>query len=157
MQDEPTPAVGTGSPPPEPPVVEDKPSPPPEEKPAPAEPEVVVPAVLHARREAPWYRDTVGDVLLVAGVTSAVVAAVFYNSTLDAGARTKVATDIITYANARHDAESSSTIAIVSMASSLVLVGASIIHYVVHDRRQPGGVAIAPAPGGALVTWSGRL
>jgi hypothetical protein len=104
---------------------------------------------------APWYRDTAGDVLVGSGMVAGVVALVLYRSALSDLDASNTAATYPEQSDLYDRAKTSRTFAVVAGVGAGALVAAGLIHYVVHDDREHGGVAIVPAHGGGVVTWSG--
>jgi uncharacterized membrane protein YidH (DUF202 family) len=103
----------------------------------------------------PWYRDVVGDVLVVGGVAVAVTGLVVYQSArsdLDAAEKSSM---LARYDQLVDDAHGKRTISLVLVGGGVALAGVGLVHYVLHGNRESRGLAIAPARGGGLVTWSG--
>jgi len=149
----------TNPPPPEPSADDEPtarpPAPPPPPPPAPA-PVQVAPSPPAPPVDQPWYRDTVGDVLVGGGVVAGVVALVSYRSALSDLDGANAATTYPAQSQLYDSAQSSRNIALVTGAGAVVLVGVGVFHYLAHhERAEPAHVGVAPATGGALVTWSG--
>jgi uncharacterized membrane protein YidH (DUF202 family) len=107
------------------------------------------------RRGSPWYRDVLGDVLVLGGVAAGVAASVYYvraRGDLDAGER---ASTIVEYDQLVERAHDRRTIAVILAGGGAVLLGVGILRYALRDRGEQRGIAIAPAPGGGLITWGG--
>ena len=139
-------------PPPSPPRAEVRPSPPPPPRP------VSRPVVVTAEpARSPWYKDTIGDALVITGAASVVIGAFMYagaRSDLDDAEATK---NIQAYRDLVDDAKSNRTYSVVFLAGGGVLIGLGIARYATRgpSARQETRVGIVPADGGGLVTWSG--
>jgi uncharacterized membrane protein YidH (DUF202 family) len=174
-----TPAAPPAPPPePAPPVVVVEPSPPPPEPPpAPAPaveppsppsapptsapptsapPTSAPPPAVAVEASRPWYRDTVGDALVIGGVATALVGLVVYQSARSDLDSAETSSSLVSYQQLVDDAHGKRTISIVLVGGGLALAGAGLVHYVIHARgHETRGLAIAPASGGGLVTWTG--
>jgi len=156
----PAPAVVVAPPPPapEPAPPAPPPTPPPTPAPEPAPAVVVAPPPPPVTVDAsqPWYRDVIGDALVAGGVAAAVTGIVVYQSARsDLDAAEKSGT-LAGYQQLVDDAHGKRTISLVLVGGGLALAGAGLVHYVVHrSGHETHGLAIAPAHGGGLVTWSG--
>ena len=126
-----------------------KPDPPPPPEPPPPPPPPESPA---------WYSDKLGAVLLGGGVLLGLAGVVTYASARSDVDAAEDATNYQSHADLVDSARSKRTIAAVLGAVGVGLVGAGVTRYVL--VRRAGGsatVGVAPAPGGGLVTWSGRF
>ncbi len=137
-------------PPPPPPVVRRAP-PPPRPRPLPA-----IVAAEPAKR-SPWYKDKLGDALVITGVASGLVGVVLYagaRSDLDDAEATR---DISRYRALVDDAKATRTLSVVFLGGGAVLIGAGIVRYATRGpaARDEARVGMVPADGGGLVTWSG--
>jgi hypothetical protein len=114
---------------------------------------------LHTTAESsprPWYRDTLGDGLVVVGVAAAVVGFIEYRGATSKLDDAETAGTLAQYDQLVDDAHGKRTLSVVFFAGGAALVGAGIARYVFHDRgRESHGVAIVPSHGGGLLTWSG--
>jgi hypothetical protein len=142
----------TNPPPPEPSADDEQPARPPT---PPPQPVVIQPAPAPQPQESPWYRDSVGDALVGGGIVAGVIALVMYRSALSDLDAANIATTYPDQTKLYDQAQTSRTFALVFGAGGLALVGAGLFHYVVHDRGERAHIAVVPATGGALVTWSG--
>jgi hypothetical protein len=164
-----TPAAPPEPPPePAPPAVVVEPTPPPPEPPppeppppAPVSPPSVAAVVIAPPRAVvvdasiPWYRDAVGDALVIGGVAAAVAGLVVYQSARSDLDAAETSPNLVRYQQLVDDAHGERTISIVFVAGGLALAGAGLVHYVIHARgRESHGLAIAPGRGGGLVTWT---
>jgi tetratricopeptide (TPR) repeat protein len=114
---------------------------------------------LHTTVESaprPWYRDTLGDGLVLAGVAAAVVGFVEYHGATAKLDDAETASSLAQYDQLVDDAHGQRTVSVVLFAGGAALVGAGIARYALHDRgRESHGVAVVPAHGGGLLTWTG--
>lgn len=107
------------------------------------------------RRSTPWYKDVLGDTLVLGGVASAVVSGIFYrNARADLDAA-ESADSIETYERLVDRAYDRRTIAVVLAGGGAVLVGAGLLRYALRDNGEAHGIALVPVRDGGLVTWSG--
>jgi tetratricopeptide (TPR) repeat protein len=139
-----------------PPAIE---APPPEPVAAPPpQPAPIAPAPVAIAVDQPaFYTDVIGDVLVGAGLVAGIAGVVEYASARSALGDADHAS---TYAASQSLVDSAHTRRDVSLGLGVggaVLIGAGVVHYVLHRREAAGGVAIAPAHGGGVVTWSGRF
>jgi hypothetical protein len=151
----------TNPPPPEPGPDDARIAPPPAPPPTPVAPPAGPPAPITATTIAPpWYSDTLGDVLVGAGLVAGVTGALFYRSAQSDLDAANAATTYPDQGRLFDQAKSSRTYAVVAAAGGAGLLTAGILHYVIHDRRREvrpiASVRIAPAPGGGgVVSWAG--
>jgi protein TonB len=128
-------------------------APPPAPAPAPPAPPAAAPPDTAA-----WYRDKLGDGLVLAGATALIVGLVEYRgavSDLDAAETASTATRYLQLVGEGRDKR---TTAVVFTGVGGLLIAGGIVHYALRDRgAEPRGVAIAPAPGGGMVTYQGRF
>lgn len=162
---EPAPTPAAAPPEPMPPPPAEPVSPPPPTPPPPTSPTTFAAATSgpapepHTTIEStprPWYRDTVGDGLVVAGVAAAVVGFIEYRGATSDLDNAETAGSLARYNQLVDDAHGKRTVSVVLFAGGAALVGAGIARYVLHDRgRESHGVAVVPAQGGGLLTWTG--
>jgi hypothetical protein len=106
---------------------------------------------------SPWYKDTIGDALVAGGVVSGVVGIVLYRS---ASAKLDDSEHAPTYqasVDLVDSAHKTRTYSIIATAGGVALIGAGLVHYMLHGKSAESGVAIAPTTSGGLVTWNGRF
>ena len=163
------------SPPPDSPTpAADKPSPatdkpmPATDTPAPAAPPAqpfaqtkTTSAPMGAQQRSPWYKDKLGDGLVLGGVVATVVGIVEYRralSDLDTAEDKASTTSLARYNELVDSAHSKRTASVVLVGAGGALITAGIIHYVLHDRAtEVRTVGIAPSHGGGLVTYEGSF
>jgi hypothetical protein len=144
--------------PPPPPAVEPAPEPTPIVDDAP--PPAISPILGRAETPAisgprPWYKDVVGDVLVVGGVASGALSVFMYfqaKSELDDAENASTLPGYEQLVNQAHDHR---TYAVIFAGAGVVLLGGGLLRYALHDSGESRGVALAPTSGGAVVTWSG--
>lgn len=162
---EPTPPPAEPTPPPAepapPPVAEPTPPPPVADPPPPvgngrmssgASTQVVV-----KRSESPWYKDVLGDALVIGGVAVAVGGFVVYRGAVSDLDAAEDSNDLDEYQELVDKAESRRTMSIVLFGGGAALVTAGVLRYVLRDNGSERGVAIAPTTSGGLITWGGQF
>jgi hypothetical protein len=149
---------------PEPPPPEPTPPPPPppprraEVRQSPPRRPVSRPAVVIAQpARSPWYKDTIGDALVITGAASTVIGAFMYagaRSDLDDAEATK---NISAYRDLVDDAKSKHRYSVVFLAGGGVFIALGIARYATRgpSAKEETRVGLVPADGGGLVTWSG--
>jgi tetratricopeptide (TPR) repeat protein len=119
------------------------------------------PATAAPPEGARWYHDKLGDGLVLAGVTAAIVALVEYRSAvsdLDAAEDRTAAPTVTRYLELVGEAHDKRTTALVLTGVGGLLIAGGLAHYALRDRgAEVPGVAVAPAPGGGMVTYEGRF
>jgi hypothetical protein len=166
----PPPPAGSQSTPDSPPPPADPPAPP-AASPTPAQPAPMAsrprpfaptqPAPSGARQRSPWYKDKLGDGLVLGGIVATVVGIVEYRgavSDLDAAEDKASAPTVTRYGELVDSAHGKRTASVVLFGAGGALITAGIIRYVLHDRAtETRTVGIAPAHGGGLVTYEGSF
>lgn len=108
-----------------------------------------------------WYRDAVGDGLVLAGGIAMIVGLVEYRSAvsdLDAAEDRAATSNVTRYLQLVGEARDKRTTAVVFTGVGALLVAGGVVHYALRDRgTEARGVAVAPAPGGGMVTYEGRF
>lgn len=122
--------------------------------PPPAPPIATAPIVVHYAR--PWYRDRVGDALVVGGLVVGVAAAVVYRKALVDRDRADGTRSYDGYASQIDSAHAERTYAIVLGAAGVGLLVGGGLHYLLADRGHTE-VQIAPERGGGTVSFGGRF
>jgi hypothetical protein len=147
----------------------DKPVPmPATDKPAPVAPRPqpfagtkATPASTGARQPSPWYKDKLGDGLVLGGIVATVIGVVEYRgalSDLDAAEDPIRTTSLAHYNQLVDSAHGKRTTSVVLIGAGGALITAGILHYVLHDRAtETRTVGIAPAHGGGVVTYEGSF
>ena len=109
----------------------------------------------------PWYKDKLGDGLVLGGIAVAVVGVVEYRgalSDLDAAENRSSTTTLAHYHDLLDSAHGKRTASIVLIGAGGALIAGGIVRYVLHDRTaEVRGVGVAPARGGAMVSYAGRF
>jgi tetratricopeptide (TPR) repeat protein len=137
------------APPPPPPADEPK-------QPAPPKPIDVAAAPLPRIATRPWYRDWIGDTLVIAGVGVGVAAALEYRSALASRDGADTASSYASYRDLLDRAHDRRNVAVGLAAGGGALVLIGVVHFVVAGGSSEVRVAVAPA-GGPLVTWAGHF
>ncbi|MGE5184049.1 MAG: tetratricopeptide repeat protein [Acidobacteriota bacterium] len=162
----PPPAAVETTPPPPPAEPAPPPAPPPPAPPPPAPlppapppvettPPPAPPAPVAHASHRPWYKDKLGDALVVAGVGASVAGLFEYRAALSDLDSAEKARSIGDYNSLVDSAHSARNISVVLFAAGAVLVGGGVAHYVLAGGGEEHAVAAVPTRGGALVTWSG--
>lgn len=153
---EPAPPPVETRPVPPPPPVEPPPAPPPAAAaPARSEPP---PAVVMTTRSthSPWYRDVLGDALVVTGVGATVASVFLYRAAQSDLDNAEAATTLAGYNDYRSNAESKQLYTYVLAGGGIALVTAGVLRFALRDnQRETRSVAIVPSGDGGLITFSG--
>lgn len=156
------PSVETAPPPPveTAPVEEPKPEPAREikafDEPPPAKQPEPAASVTATSGKKPWYKDPIGDALVITGIGAGVGSLVMYlgaRSDLDAA---ESAGSLAQY-NEHHDsAEKKQLYTVVFGAAGAALVVAGVVRYQLRSSgTESRSIAIVPTGDGGLITWSG--
>jgi tetratricopeptide (TPR) repeat protein len=121
------------------------------------EPEPPPPPAPPPPQGRPWYRDTIGDVLVGLGVAAGAVAGIEYGRARTSRDDADVAPTYGDYQRLLDDSHDERNLAIGIGAGAGVLVVAGVIHYLVTGGPPEENVALVPARGGELVTWTTRF
>jgi tetratricopeptide (TPR) repeat protein len=130
-----------------------------EDPPPPAKSAAPVPVVTTTTVSGrkPWYRDALGDALVITGVGATIGSFFTYRaaqSELDAAENES--TSLEQYDEHRSSAERNRLYTIVLAGGGIALVTAGVLRYTLRSNgRETRGVAIVPSGGGGLITWSG--
>jgi tetratricopeptide (TPR) repeat protein len=154
-------APGKTDPPPvknDPPVVND--DPPPKKTPPPKK-VAVAPGPDESRpppmsdQTSPWYRDVLGDVLVVGGVTSLVLGGLAYRAARADLDTAEKAPDHEKYEEILEGARTKRLVGVALLGGGTVFVTAGVLRFMLRDRRtEVRRVGIAPTSGGGLLTWT---
>jgi uncharacterized membrane protein YidH (DUF202 family) len=122
-------------------------------------PQVQASGAEHQRE--PWYKDKLGDGLVLGGVVVTIVGLVEYGrarSDLDQAEDQTATTNLARYQELVDSAHGKRAAAVVLIGAGGALITAGIVHYVIHDRTmETRGIGVAPAHGGGVVTYEGRF
>jgi tetratricopeptide (TPR) repeat protein len=112
-------------------------------------------------QRSPWYKDKLGDGLVLGGIVATVIGVVEYRgalSDLDAAEDPNQTTRLADYDQLVDSAHGKRTTSVVLIGAGGALITAGILHYVLHDRAaETRTVGIAPAHGGGVVTYEGSF
>ena len=122
-------------------------------------------AETHARHEephdgggSPFYKDYIGDALVVAGVAGAVIGFVQYSGARSDLDSAELANTEAEYRDLVDSAEGKRRNAVIFGAGGTLLIGVGVVHYMLHGHRtETRRVGMVPAKGGGFVTWTGRF
>lgn len=151
-------------PPPPPPVEAEPPPPPPPTpepvvEPTPPPPVVVAPKpapVATITTKRPFYRDVLGDVLVLGGVAVGVVSFIEYRGALADLDEAERADNINAYNDLVGSAHDKRKITLVLAGGSVMLVAAGVLRFAIHGGGETRTkVAVIPTSSGGLITWSG--
>jgi hypothetical protein len=109
---------------------------------------------------SPWYRDVVGDVLLVGGVASLTVGVLVYRGAVTDLDSAERAPTHDRYVDLVDGARSKRLVSVALIGGGVALAGAGVLRFVLHGRRSSSEtrrVTLAPAPGGGFITWAGSF
>jgi len=130
--------------------------PPPEPTPPPPTPEPT--PTPTAGGVTPLYKDPIGATLVGAGVVAGGGGVVLYRGARGDLDQAETATTYQESEDLVDRSHRKRTYAAIAGGGALVLIGAGVIHMVVRDRgTAERSLALAPATGGAVVTWGGRF
>ena len=131
----------------------------PETKPEPHKPELPKLEALPVATDQPppWYlADKLADGLVIGGAVSGIIAVVSYASARSDLAQAKQQNSYPKQAALVDSANSNRATAVVFGVGAAGLIGAGVVHYLL-NRPDDGGVGVAPAHGGGVVTWNARF
>jgi hypothetical protein len=103
----------------------------------------------------PFYKDIIGDVLVVGGVAVGVVSFIQYRGALGKLDDAENATTLETYDAALTDARDMRKISLILAGGSVALIGAGVLRYSLRSGTETRRVALVPMQSGGLITWSG--
>jgi tetratricopeptide (TPR) repeat protein len=137
-------------------AVEPPPPPPPMRVEQPAPRPVEAPVAVTTTTRSPWYTDPLGDALVVAGVGATVGSLLMYRAAQGDLDKAEAAPSLDVYNEHRDRAETKQRYTLVLAGGGIALVAAGVVRFALRDgKRETRGVAVVPARGGGLVTWSG--
>ena len=118
--------------------------------------EPVPSAPVATTQYSPWYRDVLGDALVITGVAATVGSFFAYRAAQSDLDTAEDAGTLDAYNDLRDSAETKQLYTVVLAGGGLALVTAGVLRYALRDnRRETRGVAIVPTTSGGLITWSG--
>ena len=104
---------------------------------------------------SPWYRDVVGGALVVGGIVSIAAGTVVYRGAVTDLDEAEGSPSHDRYVDLVDGARTKRLYSVALFGGGLALVGAGALRFVMRSRRtEVRRVAITPARGGGLVTWS---
>jgi tetratricopeptide (TPR) repeat protein len=141
-----------------------EPEPPKPPTPAPVEP-VAPPPIASPPPPPPppehiaWYRDVLGDALVIGGLAAGAVGAIEYRSAVSHRDDADSAPAYRAYVDDIDAAHRAQNLAIGFAAGAGVLVVAGIVRYATRDdtRERTTTVLVVPTPNGTFATWSARF
>ncbi len=112
---------------------------------------------VNAKR-SPWYKDPLGDGLVIGGVAAGVGAFVMWSGANSAADKSEAASTEDDFREQRDKADSKQTFAIVLGAAAGVLITGGVVRYVTRGKKQQETrVGLAPTRDGGFVTVLGRF
>jgi len=118
-------------------------------------------APMATSQRSPWYKDKLGDGLVLGGIVATVIGVVEYSgalSDLDTAENRASTTTLARYNELVDSAHGKRTASVVLVGAGGALITAGIIHYVLHGRAtESHAIGVAPARGGGVVSYEGRL
>lgn len=149
---------------PEPPPVETKPpeepkpqitafdEPPPPAKSATAP---VAVSVTATPKHKSWYRDGIGDALVITGVGATIASFITYRGAQSDLDDAEKAPNLAGYDELHRSAERKQLYTIVLAGGGIALVTAGVLRYALRSKHTENGVAVVPHGHGGLITWTG--
>jgi hypothetical protein len=117
---------------------------------------VAPPPAATITTKRPFYRDILGDVLVVGGVAAGVVSFVEYRGAVADLDDAEAAPSLADYNRLVDDAHSKRNLSLMLAGGSAVLLVAGVVRFAVHGGGETRtNVAVVPTTSGGLVTWSG--
>jgi tetratricopeptide (TPR) repeat protein len=123
--------------------------------PPPQPPPPPVPTKEPGSASAAWYTDVLGDALVGLGIVGGVFSVVEYRAATSDRSNADHAANYQAYSDLIDSAKSKQTLAIVAGGAGAALVIGGALHFVMADHSAK--VAIAPAPGGGMLSIAGRF
>jgi hypothetical protein len=103
----------------------------------------------------PWYKDVLGDALVLSGIAAGAVSVVMYTGARSSLDDAENAATLADYESDVDAAKNKRTYSLILAGGSAVLIGAGLLRYKLRDKGEARGVAIAPTRGGGFITWTG--
>ncbi|HEY5924332.1 MAG TPA: hypothetical protein VIV11_21795 [Kofleriaceae bacterium] len=127
--------------------------PPPRAKPA---PEPVATVTVQTQERKPWYRDAIGDTLVITGVGATLASFIVYRSAKNELDDAEKAGSLADYDEHRNNAERKQLYTWMLAGGGIAFVTAGVIRYTLRsDGGESRGLAVVPNQHGGLITWSG--
>ncbi len=101
---------------------------------------------------SPWYRDTIGGVLVLGGVASLALGGLAYRAALSDLETAETVASHDTAADLVEGAHGKRRIAIVLAGAGIALVGAGVLRFALRGHSETGRVALTPTSSGGLLT-----
>ena len=150
---DPTPPPTTPEPPAPPTPVVESPRPPP---PKPTSIVVAPPPRATVTTKRPFYRDILGDVLVVGGVAAGVVSFIEYRGAVADLDDAESAPSLDAYNDLVSSAHDKRNLSLAIAGGGAVLLLAGVVRFAVHGGGETQTtVAVVPTTSGGLITWSG--
>ena len=103
----------------------------------------------------PWYRDVIGDVLVVGGVTSLVLGSLAYRAAVTDLDTAETVQTHEKYTELVEGAQTKRLVGVALIGGGVVLVTAGVLRFMLRDKHtEVRRVGMTPARGGGLVTWT---
>jgi tetratricopeptide (TPR) repeat protein len=133
---------------------ETEPPPPPKRVAASPDPEPAGPPPMSGGTK-PWYRDVIGDVLVVGGVASLVLGGLAYRAAVTDLDTAETVTDHEAYDDLVEGARTKRIVGVALAGGGVVFVTAGVLRFMLRDNgTEVRRVGVAPARGGGLLTWT---
>jgi tetratricopeptide (TPR) repeat protein len=117
-----------------------------------AEPPAAAPPAEGSR---PWYRDVLGDVLVVGGAASLVLGSFAYRAAVTDLDTAETVSTHERYVELVDGAQTKRLVGVALIGGGVVLVTAGVLRFMLHDRHtEVRRVGMTPARGGGIVTWT---
>jgi len=108
-----------------------------------------------AEGSRPWYRDVLGDVLVVGGAASLVLGGLAYRAAVTDLDTAETVSTHEKYVELVDGAQTKRLVGVALIGGGVVLVTAGVLRFMLHDRHtEVRRVGMTPARGGGMVTWT---
>lgn len=111
-------------------------------------------AITKTSTTKPWYRDPLGDALVITGVAATVGSFFTYRAAQSEVDAAEGSTSLATYDEHRNNAERNQLYTVVLAGGGIALVTAGVLRYALRSNHRET-LAIVPTGGGGVITWSG--
>jgi tetratricopeptide (TPR) repeat protein len=130
----------------------------PEPEPEPPKPEPPKPPapVTPSSEHVPWYRDVVGDVLIVGGIAGGVVSALMYRSARTHRENADAALSYVEYSDELATSKRNQKIAIGAAGGAVALLALGVVRFSLRDSTSER-VDVAVTNTGAVASWRVRF